>query len=113
MGLSENISFANDTLQSAKATAEQKQWAYCRDAYQGSNILQVRLSKVSNDIIKILKAQCFTAGHLDGEGAPQLQVTPNPPSLLAPLPDVLMQEQVVAVQAGVQLHSIKESLSPI
>ena len=77
-------------------------------AHQCPDILQVRLSKVGNDIIKILKAEGLTARHLNGEGAPQLQVTPNPPSLLAPLPDVLVQEQVVAIYAGVQLHGMKE-----
>ena len=96
----------NDFVESIMSS--QKQGACCHDAYQGSDILQIRLSKVSNDIIKILKAQCFTARHLDGEGAPQLQMTPNTPCLLAPLPDVLMQEQVIAIYAGVQLHGIQK-----
>lgn len=76
-------------------------------AHQRSDILEVRLSKVGDDVIKILKAEGLTARHLDGEGAPQLQMTPNPPSLLAPLPDVLMQEQVIAIKAGVQLHGMQ------
>ena len=75
-----------------------------RHAHQSPDILQVRLSKVGNDIIKILKGQGFTPRHGDGQGGAQLEVTPYPSCLLATFPDVLMHEHLVAILASVQLH---------
>ena len=73
--------------------------------YQCFDVLQIGLSKVSNDIIKVLKCQRVTAWHLDGEGGAQLEMASYPSCLLAALSNVLVQEQSIAIRTCVQLQS--------
>ena len=61
-------------------------------ADQCPDVFKVWLCKVGNDIVQVLKAEGVTAMYLDGERGAQLEVPPHSSSLLASLPDVLVQQ---------------------
>ena len=87
-------------------TAVTKHRRCWQETYQCTDILQIGLSKVGNDVIQVLKGERLcSACHLDCEGGAQFEVAPCPPRLLPALSDVLMQEQPIAIWASVQLHN--------